>query len=145
MCRPWASLPEWNEAVQWRMCREASARMNGKKTACVVLPTYNEAENIPILIPKILEEAGSTPGYRVLVLVVDDASPDGTAREVERLSRVHPEVFLLSGKRQGIGAAYLRGMTLRFCPCSFGPALRGPISSSVPDSCREGACPASLE
>jgi len=119
--------------------------MNGKKTACVVLPTYNEAENIPILIPKILEEAGSTPGYRVLVLVVDDASPDGTAREVERLSRVHPEVFLLSGKRQGIGAAYLRGMTLRFCPCSFGPALRGPISSSVPDSCREGACPASLE
>ena len=79
--------------------------MDAGKTACIVLPTYNEAENVSVLIPRILKEAvRGAPEHRVIVLVVDDASPDGTAQEVKRLSRTHPEVFLLSRKRQGLVA-----------------------------------------
>lgn len=81
-----------------------------RKKACVVLPTYNEAGNVPILIPRILRAAEHLPEFDLHVLVVDDASPDGTAREVERLSRRHPEVSLLCGRKQGIGEAYQRGM-----------------------------------
>lgn len=70
----------------------------------VVVPTYNERENIGALIPRILE----LPRFRVLV--VDDNSPDGTAEVVGEMARCEPRVGLLSrAGKQGLGTAYIAG------------------------------------
>jgi dolichol-phosphate mannosyltransferase len=70
----------------------------------VVIPTYNEADNIPRLIPIILQQGPLD------VLVVDDGSPDGTSAIVrdfgERDSRVH---LIVREKKQGLGTAYVAG------------------------------------
>jgi glycosyltransferase involved in cell wall biosynthesis len=47
-----------------------------KKIACVILPTYNEAQNVSILIPRIFEQASKIPTHELHILVVDDNSPD---------------------------------------------------------------------
>lgn len=68
----------------------------------IIVPTYNERENISELIPAILKEV---PG--VQVLVVDDNSPDNTADVVRDLMRENPEVKLLSrSSKEGLGKAY---------------------------------------
>jgi dolichol-phosphate mannosyltransferase len=70
----------------------------------VVIPTYNERENIGALLPRVLE----LPRFRVLV--VDDNSPDGTAAVVAGLARDEPRIGLLSrAGKQGLGTAYLAG------------------------------------
>jgi dolichol-phosphate mannosyltransferase len=70
----------------------------------VVVPTYNEVENIGQLIPRILER----PRFRVLV--VDDASPDGTGTAVRELAADEPRVTLLSrAGKLGLGTAYIAG------------------------------------
>lgn len=72
----------------------------------VVIPTYNERENIEALVPQIL-----ALGPHVSVLVVDDSSPDGTAQVVQGLGSVHgPRVsLLLRPGKQGLAKAYLAG------------------------------------
>jgi dolichol-phosphate mannosyltransferase len=60
-------------------------------TLTVILPTYNERENVPVLIQGILRHV-TTP---VRVLVVDDNSPDGTWQVVEQIARAEPRVRLL--------------------------------------------------
>jgi dolichol-phosphate mannosyltransferase len=71
----------------------------------VIIPTYNERENIAGIVRRVLAIA---PEFRILV--VDDASPDGTADEVRTLQRTFPQLELLSrsGER-GFGSAYLAG------------------------------------
>jgi glycosyltransferase involved in cell wall biosynthesis len=72
----------------------------------IIIPTYNERENIEAMVAKVL----SLPGDYSL-LVVDDASPDGTADIVWRIQTTHPErLFMIerSGKL-GLGTAYLAG------------------------------------
>lgn len=71
----------------------------------VVIPTYNESENIAQLIPAIRQE-----GLNTDILVVDDSSPDGTAETVKKIAQSDPRVHLLvrPGK-QGLGKAYLAG------------------------------------
>jgi dolichol-phosphate mannosyltransferase len=73
--------------------------------ALVVIPTFNEAENIPRLIPEILEKDASLE-----ILVVDDGSPDGTAALVRDIMKGNPRVHLIerSGK-MGLGTAYVAG------------------------------------
>ncbi|MEI7771508.1 MAG: polyprenol monophosphomannose synthase [Chloroflexales bacterium] len=70
----------------------------------VIIPTYNEAENIGQLIPQVLAHP------RCRVLVVDDGSPDGTGDMVARMAREEPRVGLLvrPGKL-GLGTAYIAG------------------------------------
>jgi dolichol-phosphate mannosyltransferase len=75
----------------------------------IVLPTYNERENIQALIPALLKELRRVP-YVSHILVVDDNSPDGTADAVRALMRESPSLHLLSGAKRGLGAAYVRGM-----------------------------------
>lgn len=71
----------------------------------VVVPTYNEADNIGRLIPLILAR---DPGLSVLV--VDDNSPDGTAAEVRRCDDFGKRVHLLEREvKAGLGAAYIAG------------------------------------
>jgi dolichol-phosphate mannosyltransferase len=73
--------------------------------ALVVIPTYNEAANLPQLVPQVLSKDA-----RLEVLVVDDASPDGTGEIAERLAREHARVHVLhrDGKL-GLGTAYRAG------------------------------------
>ena len=71
----------------------------------VVIGTYNEAENIPSLLPDILELG---PQYEAIV--VDDNSPDGTGRIVSQLAANEPRIHLVERPaRLGYGTAYLEG------------------------------------
>ena len=83
---------------------------------CVVVPTYNEKENIAPLVESI--ERADISGLSLLF--VDDSSPDGTAEEVRRLSEQKPWVDLLSrGSKKGIGSAYQDGFKAAIK--TFGP------------------------
>ena len=71
----------------------------------VVIPTYNERENISEIVPAILEQAP-----QVDVLVVDDNSPDGTQEVVRQLQSKSSRVHLLGRRgKEGLGKAYLAG------------------------------------
>jgi dolichol-phosphate mannosyltransferase len=80
------------------------------KRACIVMPTYNEAANLPELLPRILKEAEKIPTHELHVLVVDDNSPDGTATVVSEWMAKDPRIHLLSGSKAGLGEAYKRGI-----------------------------------
>ncbi|MDQ3937403.1 MAG: glycosyltransferase, partial [Chloroflexota bacterium] len=71
----------------------------------VVLPTYNEADNLPRIAPAILEQL---PG--ATLLVVDDASPDGTGRLADDIAVAERRVQVLHrAAKQGLGRAYIDG------------------------------------
>lgn len=71
----------------------------------VIVPTYNESENITRIVPKILAQ-----DPRLEVLVVDDNSPDGTGALVDEMAAAEPRIHVLhrAGK-EGLGRAYLAG------------------------------------
>jgi len=72
----------------------------------IVTPTYNERDNLPVLIAGILAHDGAR------VLVVDDGSPDGTGAIADQLARDHPgrvEVMHRTGPR-GLGRSYVDGL-----------------------------------
>ena len=74
--------------------------------AWLVLPTYNEAENIEPLVEAVLDKL--PPSARVLV--VDDSSPDGTGRIADRLAAEHDAVSVLHRPgKEGLGPAYVAG------------------------------------
>jgi dolichol-phosphate mannosyltransferase len=76
----------------------------------LIIPTYNEAENLPRLIAALF----ALPINDLHVLVVDDDSPDGTGQIAERLKRAHPgnvKVLHREGKL-GLGSAYIQGFHL---------------------------------
>ncbi len=80
----------------------AVEKLNLRK-AVVVVPTYNEADNIGRLVPLILAR-----DERLSVLVVDDSSPDGTADIVKGLPEFGGRVRILERPvKQGLGAAYI--------------------------------------
>ncbi len=71
----------------------------------VIVPTYNESENLPRKVPLILEQ-----DERIEVLVVDDASPDGTGDLADALAATEPRLHVLHrGGKGGLGTAYLAG------------------------------------
>lgn len=73
----------------------------------VIIPTYNERENLESIVHRVLHSGAAAD-----VLIVDDASPDGTGELADGLSRRHPEVTVLHRKgKDGLGAAYLAGFT----------------------------------
>ena len=75
------------------------------KRSLVVIPTYNEADNIPGLIPRVLGL-----GKEFEVLVVDDHSPDGTAGLVKLMQSTDARVHLIEREAKlGLGTAYVAG------------------------------------
>jgi dolichol-phosphate mannosyltransferase len=74
----------------------------------LILPTYNEAENIEPLVRAVLPQLEST-GLEYTVLIVDDNSPDGTGRIAERLAERDRVRVLHRPHKQGLGRAYLAG------------------------------------
>ncbi len=75
----------------------------------VILPTYNEKENVAPLLRALQEQFLKIP-HDMNILVVDDNSPDGTADVVRAESRTASNIFLITGQKKGLGAAYVRGM-----------------------------------
>jgi dolichol-phosphate mannosyltransferase len=76
----------------------------------LVLPTYNEADNVEAIVGASMEvlRRAAPEGFRILV--VDDGSPDGTGRLADRLAARHPEVGVLHRPgKGGLGPAYLAG------------------------------------
>ncbi len=77
----------------------------------VISPTYNEKVNIEKLIPLLITEIfPKIKNHEMYLLIVDDNSPDGTAVEVEKFMKKWKNVSLLKGNKEGLGAAYVRGM-----------------------------------
>ncbi len=72
----------------------------------VIIPTYNEIENISAMIDKVLSLEGDFH-----ILIIDDGSPDGTARIVEQRMQEHPQrLFLIEREgKLGLGTAYITG------------------------------------
>jgi dolichol-phosphate mannosyltransferase len=82
--------------------------MNKPMKTVVIIPTYNEAENISKIIPAIAQEIRSLPNHNIEILVVDGHSPDGTAQVVTDLQKDFPFVHLLmEQEKRGLGAAYV--------------------------------------
>jgi dolichol-phosphate mannosyltransferase len=73
--------------------------------ALVIIPTYNEAPNLPLLIPQVLDQDEC-----IDILVVDDGSPDGTGHLADKFAQDSGRVFALHRKgKQGLGTAYVAG------------------------------------
>lgn len=71
----------------------------------ILLPTYNESENVERIISRIFEV-----NPEVFVKVIDDNSPDGTAKIVNGLMSKYPKLSILSRKgKEGLGKAYANG------------------------------------
>ncbi len=74
----------------------------------VILPTYNEAENLPILIPQIVE-ALNPLSLQIEVIVVDDRSPDNTAVVARELAKRYPVRVIERLYERGLASAVIRG------------------------------------
>lgn len=73
--------------------------------ALVVIPTYNERVNLPLIVPQILAQ-----DPRIEVLVVDDNSPDGTGQLADELAATDARVHVLHRPgKAGLGKAYIAG------------------------------------
>lgn len=76
----------------------------------VILPTYNERENILAMLDGIGTAGRSIPHHTLTVLVIDDQSPDGTADVVRAYQKAQKNIIVLSKKKEGLGSALLYGM-----------------------------------
>lgn len=84
----------------------ASGEWMGQKTL-VVVPTYNEAENLPLIHSRLRSTIGTAD-----LLIVDDGSPDGTGVLADRIATTDPQVHVLHRTAKGgLGAAYLAAFT----------------------------------
>jgi dolichol-phosphate mannosyltransferase len=85
--------------------RTAAATYPGVGRVLVVIPTFNEVENLEIIVGRV---RAAVP--EVEILVADDNSPDGTGAVADRLAAADPHVYVLhrAGK-EGLGAAYVAG------------------------------------
>ena len=71
----------------------------------VIIPTYNERENIERIVPQVLEQDPS-----IHILIVDDGSPDGTGEIADQMAKDNDRVHVLHRKgKGGLGTAYIAG------------------------------------
>ncbi len=85
------------------------------KKAFVIIPTYNERENIAKVIPLLLEVFSKVADWDMNILVVDDNSPDRTSEVVQELQKKSKNIFLLlNPHKSGLGGAYLKAMAKAF-------------------------------
>jgi len=72
----------------------------------IIIPTFNESENIEILINKILKLGLA----EISIIVIDDNSPDGTSKIVSKISEENKQVFLINRpQKMGLGTAHIEG------------------------------------
>jgi dolichol-phosphate mannosyltransferase len=71
----------------------------------IIIPTYNELDNLPKLLPEVLSK-----NEEINILIVDDNSPDGTAAFVENEKKDNDRIHLIKrSSKQGLGTAYIAG------------------------------------
>ena len=76
-----------------------------ESNAIVIVPTYNERDNLPTLAERVLNQP-----VAIDMLVVDDGSPDGTGEIADALAKKHPSIHVLHrAKKNGLGRAYCDG------------------------------------
>jgi dolichol-phosphate mannosyltransferase len=101
----------------------------------VLVPTYNEKDNLPLLVPQVLARAGTR------VLVVDDDSPDGTGTIADRLSAEYPgrvTVLHRTGRR-GLGRSYLDGFRVALGTPVAGQGFDSSVAGGVDLVCQMDA------
>jgi dolichol-phosphate mannosyltransferase len=104
-------------------------------SAWLILPTYNEAQNLEAMVEAALPRL-SEGDVTATILVVDDASPDGTGAIADRLAAANPAVRVLHRQRKdGLGRAYLAG---------FAAALEGGADLILQMDCDFSHDPADL-
>ncbi len=88
------------------------------KKAIVIIPTYNEKDNIEVTIDKVFDVFENIKSWQMHILVVDDTSPDKTyelVKKIQKRKRYSKNLHLLINKQKaGLGGAYLRGMAKAF-------------------------------
>ena len=99
--------------------------------ACVVLPTYNEAENIKSITKAVFATQSNIPTHQLYVIVVDDNSPDGTQEVVKQQMQQYPNLRLVTGNKVGLGDAYKRGISFSITTFSCSFELSGISSDSL--------------
>ena len=110
-----------------------------RRRGIVVLPTYNESQNLPILVPLILDATDLLD-----VMVVDDGSPDGTGAIAESLAREHaPRVLVLHREsKSGRGGAVMAGFREALKNPSYAGSRRWmPTNLTSQPSCRPSSMP----
>jgi len=103
------------------MKQHSSQNNESALKACVVLPTYNEAENIESITKAIFAMQSNIDTHQLYVIVVDDNSPDGTQEIVKKQMQKNPYLLLVTGNKVGLGDAYKRGIS--FAISTFNPDL----------------------
>jgi len=74
-----------------------------------IIPTYNEKENIGLMLEALEKVAKENPQYQFTTLVVDDDSPDNTGGIVKKYIQKDSSVHLITGPKKGLGHALIRG------------------------------------
>jgi dolichol-phosphate mannosyltransferase len=78
--------------------------------ASIIIPTYNELENLPVIIDR-LSEVSNKIAEEVEIVIVDDNSPDGTGQEANRLAVEHGNIKVIHRPRKmGVGSAIYEGV-----------------------------------
>lgn len=78
------------------------------KKVAVVLPTYNERENIEGFVKQVLDQEKNLPGWGIEVVISDSASPDGTGEIAKKLAKINPKVHFVQVER-GLGVGIIKG------------------------------------
>ncbi len=100
-CRSKASL----SAVDALLARYSIRKPRGTMKTLIIIPTYNEVENLPLLLGQIFLYAPTTD-----VLILDDNSPDGTGKLAEELKQENSQIHVLHRPgKLGLGTAYIAG------------------------------------
>ena len=99
------SISSVDPAITGHLAAQGSGHGTSAERALVIVPTYNERENIARLTETVLAQ-----DPRLEVLVVDDGSPDGTGEVVDGIMATNPRVHILRrAKKLGLGTAYVAG------------------------------------
>ena len=112
-----------------------------RKTLCLVIPTYNERDNIQTLIERI-EKIRSLLTFNLVIQIVDDNSPDNTAEIVKELVKQWDNIRLMERPQPtGLGSAYLDGFSR--CFDEYNPDFLGEMDADLqhppeilPEMCR---------
>src|SRR5262245_57847274 len=86
-----------------------SGDASGAYDLSVIIPTYREAENLPVIVPRIADGLRRA-GLKAEIVVVDDNSPDDTLAVCEKLSKEFPVRLLVRTNERGLSTAVIHGM-----------------------------------
>ncbi|XP_038131267.1 dolichol-phosphate mannosyltransferase subunit 1 [Cyprinodon tularosa] len=92
--------------------KAAQPNKDNKDKYSVLLPTYNERENLPLIVWLLVKYFGES-GFNYEIIVIDDGSPDGTLEVAEQLQNIYGKDKILlrpRAKKLGLGTAYIHGM-----------------------------------